>query len=510
MIPLFLGLILGAGLFYLIFRFKRGSFIHLADEILHRAELEAQKREARADLTCRELEFEQLKKIEREEEKRIGKLEREKERLQKSEERLEARHHEIEKKGSELELKSKQLEQALERAQKEKREAQERQESLKATLEGLSGMSREQARELLLERTEKQLESEFGQLLMKHKQAFEERSETEARKILATALGRLALPSACEQTLTTIALPTEEMKGRIIGREGKNIRAFEEKAGVNLVVDEAPKTLIVSCFDPVRKAVAESALLELIQDGRIHPSRIEEAIESAKKRIESRIRQEGERAVFELAIPSPHKELVLLLGKLQFRQTLGQNILSHSIEVAHLTGLMAAELGLEGSLARRIGLLHDIGKAVNHESTKSHAIVGQELALKFGEKPEVANGIGAHHGEIAPTTLEAALASAANAISASRLGARLESFEPYIRRLARLEALAMRFQGVERAYALSAGKELRVIVEPEAISDEAMASLARHIAHAIAEEITFAGRIRITLIREKRATEYAT
>ena len=309
--------------------------------------------------------------------------------------------------------------------------------------------------------------------------------------------------------MNTVSIPNDEMKGRIIGREGRNIRSLEQATGVNIIIDDTPGAIVLSGFDPIRLQVAKMALADLVHDGRIHPTRIEEVVEKAKLNIDKIIKKHGEDAALRAGIMNLHPDLIKLLGKLKFRYSYGQNVLDHSLEVAHLMGIMAAELGLDVNLAKRMGLLHDFGKAVSHEIEGPHAIIGHDLALKYGESAEVANGIGCHHGEMPSLTIEASLCSAADAISASRQGARSEFVEEYIKRLKKLEDLAHEFPGVEKAYAMQAGREVRVVVLPDQVDDDGIITLARDLTKRIESELNYPGKIKVTVIREKRIVEYA-
>lgn len=510
MILFLVGMVGGTSLFYLIFRIKRGGFLALANEIIHHAELAATKRTAACDLALKEREYESKEQIEREKQQMRANNTKISEQLERREQKVELLSQQLDKRRSELERRAHELSHKEQENAHMKGVNEQLQEQLTQMLEASSGLSSDEAKSKLETHLQTRWEAQFCALYNQRREAFEEEAQREAKRLLFTAMQRIALPATSEVTVTTLTLPHEEMKGRIIGRDGKNIRAFEERAGVNLVIDEGPRTILISSFDPIRRAVAQGALSELIQDGRIHPTRIEEAIERALVRIDKRIKAEGERALHEAKILSIHPELVILLGKLAFSHCLGQNVLNHSIEVAHLMGLIADEVGLDGDLARRIGLLHDIGKATPHNEMGSHAMIGMQIAEKYGEKREVANGIGAHHDEISAETVEATLCGTANTLSSNRPGARSQNTDPFIRRLTRLEATALRFDGVVKAYALQAGKELRVIVEPTRISENGLKALAQKIAQALAEELPFAGKIRVTAIREHRVIEYAT
>jgi len=376
-------------------------------------------------------------------------------------------------------------------------------------LERLSGLSSEQAKELLLRNVEEQIRQETAALIREVEAEAREEAEKRARDVVTLAIQKCAADVAAETTVSVVALPNDEMKGRIIGREGRNIRTFETLTGVDLIIDDTPEAVILSSFDPIRREIARVALEKLIADGRIHPARIEEMVEKATKEIEQEIREVGEQAAFEVGVHGLHPEIIRLLGRLKYRTSYGQNVLKHSIEVAHLAGVMAAELEVDAVLAKRAGLIHDIGKAVDHEVSGSHIEIGVELAKRYRESKEVLHAIAAHHGDIEPETIEAVLVQAADAISASRPGARRETLEAYIKRLEKLEKLADSFPGVERAYAIQAGREVRIMVKPEEIDDLASINLSREIARKVEQDLDYPGQIKVVVIRETRAVDYA-
>jgi len=378
-----------------------------------------------------------------------------------------------------------------------------------AELERVSGMSSEEARQILLADVEKEIQHEAAKMIKDIEEKAKEEGEKRAREIISLAIQRCAADHVAETTVAVIPLPSDEMKGRIIGREGRNIRAFETLTGIDLIIDDTPEAVILSGFDPIRREVARISLEKLIVDGRIHPARIEEMVEKAKKEVDAQIRESGEQAVFETGVHGLHPELVHLLGRLRFRTSYGQNVLKHSIEVAHLAGLMAAELGADIQLAKRSGLLHDIGKAVDHEVEGPHVTIGVDLAKKYRENADILHAIAAHHGDEEPKTIVAVLVQAADAISAARPGARRETLENYIRRLQKLEEIASTFEGVEKSYAIQAGREIRIMVKPDRVDDLGSIRLVREIAKKIEGELDYPGQIKVTVIRETRVVDYA-
>lgn len=505
-----LGSSLGFSSLWLFNKMRFGGFRKIATDIIKKAEQETDLLKKNAQLSAKKIQANQQKEFEENRQNERRKILREEERLKQREDKIDARMSLVEKKFSEIEKRETLLATRIQELDQQKSDINTLGAKLKQELEQISGLSSSEAKEVLISQVENEIKKEFANFIRRAKKEAEEEAEKEAAKIIATAINRLATYSVSEATVSTVAIPNEEMKGRIIGREGRNIRTFERATGVNFIIDDTPNAVVLSVFDPVRMQIAKLALSRLIADGRIHPTRIEEAVEKAREDIHQEIKQSGEDAALRLGIMNLHPELILLLGKLKFRFSYGQNILEHSIEVAHLMGLMAGELGLDIRLAKRLGLLHDIGKAVSHEVEGTHAIIGQNLALKFGESKEVANGIGCHHNEIMPLTIEGSLCSAADAISASRPGARTEAVEEYIKRLTKLEDLAYEFPGIEKAYAMQAGRELRIVVLPDMIDDDGTINLARDLTKRIEKELSYPGKIKVTVIREKRSVEYAT
>ena len=376
-------------------------------------------------------------------------------------------------------------------------------------LERLSGLSTEDAKKELLQSVEEEVKHETAMLIKDLEQQAKEEADKKAREIISLAIQRCAADHVAETTVSVVALPNDEMKGRIIGREGRNIRTLETLTGIDLIIDDTPEAVIISGFDPVRREVARVALEKLINDGRIHPSRIEEMVEKAQKEVEQKIKEAGEQATFAVGVHGLHPELIKLLGRLKYRTSYGQNVLNHSVEVAHLAGLMASELGVDVVLAKRAGLLHDIGKAIDHEMEGSHVEIGMEIAKKYRESELVLNAIMAHHGDVEPKSVEAVLVAAADAVSAARPGARRETLESYLKRLTRLEEISESFEGVEKCFAVQAGREIRIMVKPDQIDDATSILLARDIAKKIEAEMEYPGQIKVVIIRETRAVDYA-
>jgi len=471
---------------------------HILDEALREAE--AKKKEA--ILEAKEEVHRLRTDAEREIKERRAEIQRLERRVLQKEETLDRKVEQLERKEEALSRKERELD-------RKNQAAQELVEKRMAELERISQLTQEEARRLFLEQVEQEARADAARLMREIESEAKETAEKKARELVAIAVQRVAADHSSELTVSVVNLPNDEMKGRIIGREGRNIRTLETLTGIDLIIDDTPEAVVLSGFDPVRREVARIALQKLIQDGRIHPARIEEMVEKAQKEVEARIREEGESACFELGIHNLHPELVKLLGRLAFRTSYGQNVLKHSIEVAHLAGVMAAELGVNVEVAKRAGLLHDIGKAVDHEIEGSHVAIGVSLLRRYKEHPDVIHAMECHHGDVEPRSVEAHLVTAADAISAARPGARRETLEAYIKRLEKLEALADSFDGVEKSYAIQAGREIRVMVKPDRIDDYAAMKLTKEIARKIEDELEYPGQIRVVVVRETRAVEYA-
>ncbi|MBF0449044.1 MAG: ribonuclease Y, partial [Magnetococcales bacterium] len=435
--------------------------------------------------------------------------ERLKARLDKREEQFDRKFDQLDKREQELDKRRSNLERDLNEHDQQKEKYKELIASAQTRLEEVAGMNSEQAKALILSSLSEAARRESANLFKKLESEALENAEQRARETIATAIQRLAGEFVSERTVSVVTLPSEEMKGRIIGREGRNIRALETATGCDLIIDDTPEAVVISGFNPVRRQIAKRSLEELIGDGRIHPARIESVVKKATKTIDREIVEKGEQAVFEVGLSDVHPEIVKLLGTLQFRTSYTQNVLAHSVEVAYFAGIMAEELGLDGNLARRCGLLHDIGKAVDHEVQGSHAVIGGEFAKKYREHPLVVNAIWSHHFDIEPISVYGPLTNAADALSAARPGARRENVETYIKRLEQLEGIATDFKGVEKAFAIQAGREVRVLVSYDRVNDEGAMMIAREVADRIENEMTYPGQIKVTVIREMRAQEIA-
>ena len=470
--------------------------------IVNEAIRNAESKKKEALLEAKEEILKSRTDYEKEEKSRRADLQRQENRLQQKEENLDRKLETIEKKEESLAQKHAAME-------KEQEEIRTIKQSQTAMLEKISGFTADEAKEYLIQQVESEVTHETALKIKEVESRMKEECETRAREVVAQAIQRCAADHASEVTVSVVPLPNDEMKGRIIGREGRNIRAIETLTGCDLIIDDTPEAITLSSFDPVRREVARIALEKLIQDGRIHPARIEEMVAKAQKEVNATIKAEGERAVFETNIHGLHPELIKLLGRMKYRTSYGQNVLNHSIEVSHIAGLLASELGVDVATAKRAGLLHDIGKAIDHEVEGSHVTIGVNIARKYKESEEVIHAIEAHHGDVEAHTVVACLVQAADAISAARPGARRENIENYVKRLEKLEEVTKSFPGIANCFAIQAGREIRIMVKPEEVSEDQMVLLARDIAKKIEDELTYPGQIKVNLLRETKAIDYA-
>lgn len=479
-----------------------GSATEEANRILSNAMAEAESKKKETILEAKDEIHKQRSEAEKELRDRRNEVQRQERRLIQKEESMDKKAEQLEKKEEILAKKTKDADDRLQDIDNIKKSQFE-------MLERISGFSKEQAKVYLLQNLEETLEHEKAVKIMEYTQRTKDEADNLAREVISTAIQRCAADHASEATVSVVNLPNDEMKGRIIGREGRNIRTLETITGVDLIIDDTPEAITVSSFDPIRREVARVTIEKLISDGRIHPARIEEMYEKAKREVDATIKQVGERAVIEAGVNGLHPEIIKLLGKLKYRTSYGQNVLNHSLEVSHLAGLMAAEIGADVKTAKRAGLLHDIGKALDREFDGSHIELGVEYAKKYKENENVVHAIAAHHGDVEAKTVVACLVQAADAVSAARPGARSENVQNYIKRLEKLEEISTSFDGVEKSYAIQAGREVRIIVKPELVSDDQMVLIAREIVKKIEEELEYPGQIKVHLIRESRAFDYA-
>lgn len=497
-----IGIVIGIIIRKNISESKIGSAEEEAKRIIDEATKEAETKKKEILVEAKDEAHKMRNEYERENKERRSELQRNEKRLIKKEEMLDSKSMQVEKKEEMLQKKLKDIE-----TKQNKLEAIH--EKQVEELERISGLSTEEAKNMLIDNIKREAEQEASIAVKEIEREAKETAERKAREIITYAIQKCSADHVAETTVSVVDLPNDEMKGRIIGREGRNIRALEQLTGIDIIIDDTPEAVVISGFDPIRREVARLALEKLITDGRIHPARIEEMVEKAKKEVEQQIKDEGEQATLDTGVHGLHPELVRLLGRLKFRTSYGQNVLKHSMEVSYLAGIMAAELGADVKIAKRAGLLHDIGKAVDHEVEGPHVTIGEDLARKYKESKAIIHAIAAHHGDIEPQTVEAVLVQAADAISAARPGARRETLETYIKRLEKLEEISNSFEGVEKSFAIQAGREVRIIVKPEVTSDSSIILIAKDIVKKIEQEMEYPGQIKVNVIRETRATEYA-
>ena len=508
-LTIFIALVIGAVCFFIGYYYRK----NVAEAKIEKAEETVKKLYDDAKVKASDIKKEMILEAKEEVIKIRNDAEREnrdrRNELQKTERRLFQREEVIDKKMDGIEQREKALANKEADVERMENDISEIKQQQLQELERISGMSMETAKQLLLENVEQEARHDAAVMIRDIEAKTKEEADKKARNIITMAIQRCAADQVAEATVSVVPLPNDEMKGRIIGREGRNIRALETATGIDLIIDDTPEAVILSGFDPVRREVARIALEKLILDGRIHPARIEEMVEKAKKEVDAAIREAGEQAVLSTGVNGLHHELIRLLGRMRYRTSYGQNVLNHSIEVSHLAGLMASEIGANVALAKRAGLLHDIGKSIDHEVEGAHSQIGADLAKKYRESNQVVHAIMAHHGDVEPTTIEAVLVQAADAISAARPGARRETLETYIKRLEKLEEIANSFDGVESSYAIQAGREVRIIVKPEQVNDADTVLIARDIAKRIEDELEYPGQIKVNVIRETRTVDYA-
>ncbi|MBC1272019.1 ribonuclease Y [Listeria booriae] len=506
---LIVGLVVGSLIYKSSSQRKLVAARGTAELITEDAKKEAETLKKEALLEGKEENHKLRTEIENELRGRRGELQKSENRLLQREENLDRKDTSLSKREATLERKEESISKRQQHIEEKESKVEEMIEKQQGELERISALTKEEAKNVILSQVEEELTHDTAVMVKDYETRAKEEADKKAKNILSLAIQRSAADHVAETTVSVVNLPNDEMKGRIIGREGRNIRTLETLTGIDLIIDDTPEAVILSGFDPVRREIARIALEKLVQDGRIHPARIEEMVDKARKEVDEHIREVGEQATFEVGIHSIHPDLIKILGRLRYRTSYGQNVLNHSLEVAKLAGILASELGEDVTMAKRAGLLHDIGKAIDHEIEGSHVEIGVELATKYKENDIVINSIASHHGDTEATSVIAVLVAAADALSAARPGARSETLENYIRRLEKLEEISESYEGVEKSYAIQAGREVRIIVEPDSIDDLASYRLARDIRKRIEEELEYPGHIKVTVIRETRAVEYA-
>lgn len=502
LISLAIGIVVGMTIRKKIAESKIESAEQEAKRVVDLAKVEAENMKKEEIFKAKEEIMNSRKELDQEIKERRSEVQKQESRMIQKEENLDRRSENLEKKERDLDKEY----QSLENQKEEVNKVYEKQVE---ELQKIASLSKDEAREYLLNEMDKEITTEKAKLIRELNQKAKEDANKNAKEIISYAVQKCAADHTSETTVSIVSLPSDEMKGRIIGREGRNIKALETLTGIDLIIDDTPEAVILSGFDPLRREVARIALEKLIDDGRIHPAKIEEMVEKAKEELNTIIKEEGERAALETGVNNLHPDIIRLLGKLKYRTSYGQNVLSHSIEVSNLARIMAEELGLDAKRARRAGLLHDIGKALDHDMEGTHVQIGVDILKKYKENPLIINAVEAHHGDVEPQTLEAVLVQAADAISASRPGARRETLEAYIKRLENLESIADSFDGVEKSFAIQAGREVRIIVKPDRITDDQMTVLARDVSKRIEDEMDYPGQIKVNIIREKRIVDYA-
>ncbi|MGD6842101.1 ribonuclease Y [Bacillus infantis] len=512
-ISILLALVVGAVVGYFIRKSiaeaKIAGAKNAAEQILEDARREADASKKEALLEAKDDIHKLRTEAEQEVRDRRNELQKQENRLLQKEENLDRKDESLDKRESILEKRDDSLNKKQQHIEEMESKVDEMVRAQQSELERISGLTREEAKSIILDRVEQEVAHDIAIMVKETENRAKEEADKKAKEVLSLAIQRCAADHVAETTVSVVNLPNDEMKGRIIGREGRNIRTLETLTGIDLIIDDTPEAVILSGFDPIRRETARLALEKLVQDGRIHPARIEEMVDKARREVDEHIREIGEQTTFEVGVHGLHPDLIKILGRLKFRTSYGQNVLKHSMEVAQLSGLLAAELGEDETLARRAGLLHDIGKAIDHEVEGSHVEIGVELATKYKEHPVVINSIASHHGDTEPTSIIAVLVAAADALSAARPGARRETLENYIRRLEKLEEISESYDGVEKSFAIQAGREIRIMVKPDQIDDLESHRLARDIRKKIEEELDYPGHIKVTVIRETRAVEYA-